>query len=222
MIYEFKNLEVKNSGIVYSSTFEQIKKLYEVDPEQAGELAIAAIELVLTGDISSDDVMINLCLEPMKVIRANDEIKYHKKVDATRQKKIEKDKLDMIAELHLQGLKQKQIGERLGISQQIVSHRLSLIKANYPELLQINNTVQKTEVFVKNQFTNNTNDTKDEGFCTFVNTKVTNDTKEEVFCNVCNTNDTNNTNKPEICTESLFVTSDEDPQELSFKPGFVF
>lgn len=75
--------------------------MYEVDPEQAGELAIAAIELVLTGDISSDDVMINLCLEPMKVIRAKDEVKYSKKVDATRQKKIVKDKLDVIAEMHL-------------------------------------------------------------------------------------------------------------------------
>ena len=166
--------------------------------------------------------MVNLCLEPMKVIRAKDEVKYSKKVDATKQKKIVKDKLDVIAELHLQGLKQKQIGERLGLSQQMVSHRLSLIKANYPELLQINTTVQKTEVFVKNQFTNNTNDTKDESFCTFVNTKDTNNTKESVFCNVCNTNDTNNTNKPEICTENLFVPSDEDPQELTFEKGFVF
>ena len=39
-----------------------------MDPEKAGELAISAIELVLTGDVSSDDAMIDLFLEPIKVI----------------------------------------------------------------------------------------------------------------------------------------------------------
>lgn len=49
MINQFNDVEARNSGIIYKSTLEQIKKLYAVDPEQAGELAIAAIELVLTG-----------------------------------------------------------------------------------------------------------------------------------------------------------------------------
>ena len=71
MIEVFKENEMRNSGVIYNSTFEQIKKLYEADPERAGELAISAIELVLTGDVSSDDMMIGLLLEPMRKINEN-------------------------------------------------------------------------------------------------------------------------------------------------------
>ena len=65
MIEKFKENEVRASGLIYNSTFEQIKELYEYDPEQAGELAISAIELLLTGDMSTDDVNIRLMLKPM-------------------------------------------------------------------------------------------------------------------------------------------------------------
>ena len=47
-------------------------------------------------------------------------------------------KLREIAELYLQGYSQSQIGERLGIKQQTVSYRLTVIKSNYSELLQKN------------------------------------------------------------------------------------
>jgi hypothetical protein len=68
MITMFNDNEARKSGIIYRSTFNQIKKMYDVNPEQAGELAISAIELVLTGDISSDDALINLILEQNKEI----------------------------------------------------------------------------------------------------------------------------------------------------------
>lgn len=183
MIEQFKDNEVRNSGVIYSSTLEQIKQLYAVDPEQAGELAIAAIELVLTGDISSDDYMISMMLTPMRRLNEINIAKYETKVENQRQKKIQEMKLDKIAELVAAGFKQREIGERLGMSQQIVSYRVGLIKKNYPELLQKNaedftkiqttykNT--KNEVFVENS-TNilqtvqtvykNTNDTKNENF----------------------------------------------------------
>ena len=74
MINQFNDVEARNSGIIYKSTLEQIKKLYAVDPEQAGELAIAAIELVLTGQISTDDVMIDMMLTTTKAINANNGI----------------------------------------------------------------------------------------------------------------------------------------------------
>ena len=69
-------------------------------------------------------------------------------------------KLDKIAELANIGMRQREIGERLGLSQQIVSYRMNLIKKNYPELLQTkqiftknstNDLDVKNEVFVKNQ-----------------------------------------------------------------------
>ena len=52
----------------------------EMDPEKAGELAISAIELVLTGDVSSDDAMIDLFLEPIKVINERNQHNYEVKV----------------------------------------------------------------------------------------------------------------------------------------------
>ena len=183
MIEMFKDTEVRNSGVIYSSTLEQIKQLYAVDPEQAGELAISAIELVLTGDISSDDYMISMMLTPMKRLNEINVAKYETKVENQRQKKIQEMKLDKIAELVAAGFKQREIGERLGMSQQIVSYRVGLIKKNYPELLQKNSEdftkIQttykntKNEVFVENSTNTlqtvqtvykNTNDTKNENF----------------------------------------------------------
>ena len=191
MIEMFKDNEVRNSGVIYSSILEQIKQLYAVDPEQAGELAISAIELVLTGDISSDDYMISMMLTPMKRLNEINVAKYETKVENQRQKKIQEMKLDKIAELVAAGYKQREIGEKLGMSQQIVSYRVGLIKKSYPELLQKNaeeftkiqtlykNT--KNETFVENSTNTlqtvqtvykNTNDTKNENFVQKVVCKI--------------------------------------------------
>ena len=162
MFEKFKDNEIRVSGLIYNSVLEQIKELYEYDPEQAGELAIAAIELVLTGDISTDDVSIRLMLKPMQKINENNVAKYENKKEVQRQKKIQSDKLDKIAELLMSGMKQREIGERLGLSQQMVSYRVNVIKTKYPELLQTNLTNDTKEV------TNNTNTHKNTKTETFV------------------------------------------------------
>ena len=183
MIEQFKDNEIRRSGLIYDSVFEQIKQLYAVDPEQAGELAISAIELVLTEDISTDDYMISMMLTPLKKMNEINVDRYNTKVENQRQKKIQEMKLDKIAELVAAGFKQREIGERLGLSQQIVSYRVGLIKKNYPELLQKNvedftkiQTIDKNtknEVFVENSTNTlqtvqtlykNTNNTKNENF----------------------------------------------------------
>ena len=146
MIEYFKESEMRRSGIVYKSTLEQIKKLYEADPELAGELAISAIELVLTGEISSDSMMISLMLEPAKAVNENNQAKYETKVENARAKKIVEMKLDKIAELTNMGKKQREIGEILGLSQQIISYRVGLIKTSYPELLEKKTEEIKEEV----------------------------------------------------------------------------
>lgn len=154
MIEQFKDTEMRNSGVIYNSTLEQIKKLYQANPIQAGELAISAIELVLTGDISSDDMMVSLLLEPMRKINENNWKHYDTKVEGQRNKKIIEMKLDKIAEMTNQGISQREIGERLGMSQQNVSYRVNVIKKSYPELLQtVTNNFTKT---TKN-LTNTTN-----------------------------------------------------------------
>ena len=79
--------------------------MYAVDPEQAGELAIAAIELVLTGDISTDDYIITMMLTPMKRMNEINVDRYNTKIENQRQKKIQEMKLDKIAELVAAGFK---------------------------------------------------------------------------------------------------------------------
>ena len=137
MIEQFKDTEVRNTGVIYSSVLDQIKGLYEFDPEQAGELAISAIELILTGDISSDDVNIRVMLAPIKKLTEVNVNKYDNKVENQKHKKIVEMKLDVIADLWNKGYKQREIGERVGLSQQVISYRIDVIKKKYPELLTV-------------------------------------------------------------------------------------
>ena len=55
MIPYFKDNEVRDTGIIHNAILDQIKLLYDDNPEMAGELAISAIELVLTGDMSTNN-----------------------------------------------------------------------------------------------------------------------------------------------------------------------
>ena len=136
MIEMFNEVEVRGSGVIYSSTFEQIKKMYAVDPEKAGELAISAIEMVLTGQISTDDYMIDMMLTTAKAVNENNMAKYDNRVESAKQKKARDLKLAEIAELLRNGWKQREIGEKLGMSQQNISYRIGVIRSSYPELLQ--------------------------------------------------------------------------------------
>ena len=182
MIEMFKENEIRNSGIIYSSTFEQIKKLYEADPEAAGELAIAAIELVLTGDISSDDMMVGLLLEPMRKINENNQVRYDNKVESSKNKKMIDMKLDKIAEMVNKGMRQREIGEALGLSQQNVSYRIGLIKSNYPDLL--NGKTAKNSEENASEAKHSTKNTKKSYKNTndsHKNTKIQKDTKNEPF-----------------------------------------
>ena len=53
------------------------------------------------------------------------------------------------------GMKQREIGERLGLSQQMVSYRVNTIKTKYPELLKVDDTKENTKI--QKNFTNDTN-----------------------------------------------------------------
>lgn len=176
MIEFFNEVPTKNTGIIYNSTLEQIKKLHAVDPEKAGELAISAIELVLTGQMSSDDVMIDMMLTTIKAINDSNAIKYETRVENTKQKKAREMKLYEIAEMLRKGYKQREIGERLNLSQQNVSYRVGVIRSSYPELM----LPEGTETAQTNLQTAQTNLQKS------LQTKVdvyknTNDTNNEVF-----------------------------------------
>ena len=136
MIERFKETEMRDSGIIYQSQFEQIKKLYAQNKELAGELAISAIELVLTGEYSSNDFTIDLLLTQNKVIVDRDKEKYDKKLEAKRAKRIENMELDKIAEMLNNGATQKIIADTLGISTSTISDRVKVIRTDYPDLLK--------------------------------------------------------------------------------------
>lgn len=143
MIYEFKEGEARTSGLIYRSTLNQIKSIYKNNPSQAGELAISAIELVLTGQISSDDEMVNIILEQNKEINQKNIHSFELKQEQAKQRKIADQKLDEIARMAMAKKTQKEIAVKLGLSQQTVSNRIALIRKDYGYLLQEKEPVQE-------------------------------------------------------------------------------
>lgn len=156
MITDFKKSERRESAIIYQSTLQQIMDVHAQDPIKAGELAISAIEMMLTGDISSDDWMIKAMLRDMEHISVKNKVAHDKSVEAKRQARITKMKLDTIAELLLEGRSQKAIAAALNESQQTISNRVKIIREEYPELLEEEN--QKNQKNPTNQIHVNVND----------------------------------------------------------------
>jgi DNA-binding NarL/FixJ family response regulator len=99
--------------------------------------------------------MIDMLLTPAKVINDNNVQKYELKKENSRTKKIKDMKLQEIADLYARGVRQREIAERLNLTQQTVSYRISLIKTNYQDLLQPEGTetalYQNTNNFTKIQ-----------------------------------------------------------------------
>lgn len=133
MINSFKDTPMRQSGVIYDGSFEQVKMLYAQDPQLAGELAISIIELTLTGGISSDNPLIPALLAPQAKVVAKDKQKYETKVAIAESKRYER--LSQIAELYNQGYKQKEIAQMLGKSTSTISEDLSIIREQYPDLL---------------------------------------------------------------------------------------
>ena len=135
MIKKFHNADVRDSAIIYQSGLEQIRKLYSQDPQLAGELAICMCEVALTGEHSSDNFMIDIMLENLKVVAVKDKKKYDDKKELQRQKKIKEQQLDVIAEMLNGGYNQSQIATKLKITKQTISNRVKKIRDMCPELL---------------------------------------------------------------------------------------
>ena len=138
MIEKFNDAAARRSGVIYNSLLDMIKKVHMSDPILAGELAESAIELVLTDQISSDNPMIDAMLTTLKAVNDVNVEKYNAKLESSRQKKKVENRLAEIAALYNQGLSQKEIGVKLGISQQAVSYRLRTIREEFAELLSEN------------------------------------------------------------------------------------
>ena len=210
MIEMFNEVDVRGSGVIYASTFEQIKKMYAVDPEKAGELAISAIEMVLTGQISTDDYMIDMMLTTAKAVNENNVAKYESRVEGARQKKVRDLKLAEIADLLRAGWKQREIGEKLGMSQQNISYRIGVIRSSYPELLLPEGTETAQTIYKQNEILQ-----------TDLQTVQTN-SQTTLQTTYKNTNDTNNTNGTNGVFVENFVKDGETKAEAPKKKEFYF
>ena len=137
MIKEFKNNPVRKSGIVYGKMFETAKKWYQRDPIIGGEYAISFLEAILTGDISSDDVNIEDALEGYVDRIAQSKNKYDAKVAASEEK------YRRIIEMKNRGMTQAAIARELGVQPPAVSKMFTKIRADFPHLLEKEETLGK-------------------------------------------------------------------------------
>lgn len=126
------------TGIVYRSSLQQIREVFEVDKAKAGELAIAIVEMSIMHDTSTDDAMIKAMLKPQEVMVERNRQEYDAKVEAANNSKIEKLRLPEIAEMVQQGMKQAEIAKVIGVSQQTISNRIKKIEIEYPYLKNTN------------------------------------------------------------------------------------
>ena len=139
MIKEIRDLKSRPSGVIYESTWEQIKKLYNKNPDLGKELAFSVVEQTLTGDISSDDLTIQLICDGLKPINQKAQQKYDIQVKSKRESKCESLQLQKIVELVNMGKTQEEIGKILGVSRQTINNRIRIINEEFPELkIQIN------------------------------------------------------------------------------------
>lgn len=165
MIINFKENPVRDSGVINKGMFEQVKLLYEQDPDRAGELAISFMEQVLTGDHSSEDFMVEFAIANHGIIIEKNQKKWDKKKQANDAAKIEKYKLDVIAEMVKSGKKQKFIAQALGESEQTISYRINNMLPEFPWLLDTNNQKnQKNQMYVNDNVNVNVNVNVNEDF----------------------------------------------------------
>lgn len=130
---KFSEKEPRKSGVVYASTLEQIEMLYKQDPVSAGELAIALLELTLKGEYDTDNFYVKLVLKQMETIVERDKDRYT--ATCANREEFKERRLKEVAQLHLQGLNQSQIGEKIGKDRTTVSKYLKDIRAYHPEWL---------------------------------------------------------------------------------------
>ena len=173
MIKQFKNNPVRETGVINKGMFEQVKLLHGQDPRAAGELAISLMEMILTSDFSSDDFMVKFAMANHSIVAEKNREKYDKKVEASREARIENLKLVEIAEMLAAGMKQVEIAAKLGESKQVISNRVKTLRENYPEILEAakESQSQKSQENQVNQTYDNVNDNDNDNVNDNVNVK---------------------------------------------------
>ena len=115
---------------------KQIKEVYAIDPNLAGELAISICELAVTGQMSSENPMVRAMLANFEDVAVKNIDKYDRQVNAKLEARANKQGWYTIAKLLREGKKQIEISKILGISSSTVNDRIKAIRQDYPELLE--------------------------------------------------------------------------------------
>ena len=137
MIKEFKDNEVRPTGVINRGMFEQVKMLYLQDPAKGGELAVSLMEHVLTGAHSSDDFMVAFAIANHQETIAKNQERWDASKEAKRG--VIEESLREIATLYNSGVKQVEIARRLNMSAGNVSKKLAKIRKEFPQLLEEEN-----------------------------------------------------------------------------------
>ena len=143
-IKEFKNTPIKDSSIVFRTSFEKVRELYPEYPELAAELAMSVLELSLTGDFSSDNIMIKMMLKETKEITDRNNKKWEESKESKQEARIAKLKLEQIASMLSDGMSQKAIAEALNESPQTINNRVKVLRSEFAHLLDASN--QKNQI----------------------------------------------------------------------------
>lgn len=130
MIKEFKNNKARKSAVIYETMWETVKKRYMRDPQKAGEIAISFMEYVLTGDISSDDYLIDELLDGYRETVKKNKDRYDAKVASTEEKYLK------VANMLKSGMKQVEIARELGVQPPAVSKMAAKIRSEFPWMLE--------------------------------------------------------------------------------------
>lgn len=155
MIEEFDFDNCRESSVLYQTIYKQVARKYKRGKyEEAAELALAYMQVMLCGETTTDDEDIVDLIEPYLYSSHKAAERYERKLQRTKESKIDEMRLDEIAALMNEGKKSIDISETLGIPRSTVSYRMNVIKDNYKELLNF----QDFQLFQSFQSNDNDND----------------------------------------------------------------
>lgn len=132
---EFKKAQIRDTAVVYGSSLQQVKEMYAIDPNMAGELAISILEVALTGTMSTNNPLIKVALANFKDVAGKNQVKYDKKLEAKREIRAKKLQLEEIAAMLKGGMSQKDIALKLGKAASTINSAVRVLKTEYPELM---------------------------------------------------------------------------------------
>ena len=136
MIEKFNNVEMRDSSVIYGSSLKQIKEMYQIDPNTAGELAISIIEVAITGQMSTNNPLIKMALANFEDVANKNKKKWDDKTAKQREARIERLRLREIAKLLSEGVLQKDIAKIIGKGASSISDAVRILKTEFPELLE--------------------------------------------------------------------------------------